>query len=204
MGQSKFALNPHRRLLPGLFIFAWIALLYTLPNHFLLRPAQKVPLTIFDTFIDFSSNWIWIYISYYFYLITSYFYLKNEKNLTCLAYSFVIAALLSSVIFFLFPTYLPRDLYAIQQTKLSDLMLNFIRSIDTSLNCAPSMHIAMTTIACACLMKEASRFKTIFLLWAFLIAYSTMATKQHYFIDVASGFILGILIFIFSSKIANN
>lgn len=184
----------------GLFILFWIIVLYMLPQKFPIFEGQLVPVTFVDHLIPLSASWIWIYVSYYFYLIGA-FLIARGNNANQIFYSFFCSAILGTIIFFLFPTLIDRDLHPlIDATSLSGWMLSVIRMTDAPLNCAPSMHIAMTTIAAGTFVRERTWFSWPAIIWAILIAYSTMATKQHYWWDVVTGFTLGLFVFAFFDR----
>lgn len=184
----------------GLFILVWILVLYMLPQKMPLLQPQLVPITFVDTAISLSPGWIWIYVSYYLYLIGA-FLVARDKNANQIFYSFLASAVLGTIIFFLFPTLIDRSLYPLSDTSsLSGWLLGLIRTTDEPLNCAPSMHIAMTTIACGTYFREKKWYAWPSIVWALLIAYSTMATKQHYWWDVVTGFALGFFVFAFFDR----
>jgi membrane-associated phospholipid phosphatase len=69
---------------------------------------------------------------------------------------------------------------------------------DTTLNSFPSLHLALATysarVAAAVTLGSLRRWLLICLpLWVALIGYSALATKQHYWIDLPPGIILGYL-----------
>ena len=108
--------------------------------------------------------------------------------------SYSLAGLFACVIFFVYPTSISREFYLIETNiNLSDYVLNFIRQIDTNINCNPSMHVALSLIAALAITSESKKQGILALVWFCLISYSTMATKQHYFYDVLSGALLGLL-----------
>lgn len=193
-------LTPKTKIPFGLFILGWIVVLYMLPQKLPIFEGQLIPVTFVDHMIPLSSAWIWIYVSYYFYLIGA-FLVAQDKNSNQIFYSFFVSAILGTIIFFLFPTVIDRDLHPIvDTTSLSGWLLSMIRMTDAPLNCAPSMHIAMTTIACGTLVRERTWYTWPAIIWAILIAYSTMATKQHYWWDVVTGFALGLFVFGFFDR----
>lgn len=208
--------NTQNRLNFGLALLAWIILCYILPNKFLLRTPQLVPLTLMDHLVHFSPNWIWAYVSYYPYLIAVYFLIEKNENLNHYFYCLLSTAFFSCLFFFAYPTLIMRDMYPLIATHdLTGTAIGLIRHLDESVNCAPSMHITMTTVAFLCIRKDDKTYTVPMLIWALLIAYSTMATKQHYFVDVLSGLCFGIAAFnslnkaeytttTFSSMTANN
>lgn len=150
-----------------------------------------MPATTVDHWVTVSSWWIWIYVSFYIYFIGVYLFSKGLFERQLLFYSYMTSATLSMFTFFVFPTSISREKYLIGHYGYSESMLNFIRSVDASINCLPSMHICLSTIATISVFRISRSLGYGALLWLGLIAYSTMATKQHYFFDVVTGAALG-------------
>jgi membrane-associated phospholipid phosphatase len=73
-------------------------------------------------------------------------------------------------------------------------------------NAFPSMHVASAVFACFWLNKQLSQMNApvvvyiAVVIWCIGIVYSTMAIRQHLFVDVAGGFILGVLMAIITLK----
>jgi membrane-associated phospholipid phosphatase len=194
--------NNNNRLYMGVFLLGWIVTFYSLPNKYLINIPTLVPTTIVDDFIRLSPGWTWIYISYYGYLAFAFLFAKKEQNMNQIFYSFVSTAALSAVFFFTYPTMIVRDLYPLGLFDgASAWALEYIRVMDESVCCAPSMHITMTTIAALTIKHEAKKLSRFTDVWALLIFYSTMATKQHYFIDVVTGFLFGLSAYLIFSNI---
>lgn len=192
--------NQKTKIPLGLFILFWILVLYMLPQKVPIFEGQLVPVTFIDHIIPLSPWWIWIYISYYFFLIAAYLTARQD-NANQIFYSYLASAAISTIIFFLFPTLIDRSLYPLTDTtSLSGWMLALIRTTDAPLNCLPSMHIAMTTIAAGTFARERTWYTWPAVIWALLIFYSTMATKQHYWWDVVTGFALGLFVFGFFDR----
>lgn len=169
----------------------WQVITYMLPNKLILREPWPVPVTAADEWVNVSSPWIWVYVSFYIYFGGAYLFSKSIFNRQLMFYSYMISATLSMFYFFLFPTSIVRDPYKIGSAGASETVLNFIRTIDTSVNCLPSMHICLSTIATITLFRVSKIFGLFAVFWLLMIAYSTMATKQHYFYDVLTGAALG-------------
>jgi membrane-associated phospholipid phosphatase len=176
-----------------LFSLLWQVITYMLPNRFLLREPWAVPTTLVDNLIPVSSHWIWIYVSFYVFIASAYFFSKDLFDRQLIFYSYVGSATFSFFYFFLFPSAIDRAPYLIKTGGPSDFLLNLIRTTDASVNCFPSMHICLSTVAAMTIYKSSKKWGAFAVFWLVMIAYSTMATKQHYFYDVISGAGLGMV-----------
>ncbi len=192
--QIKIDVDKHRWLIVGALIF-WVYATYMLPNKVVWREPMPVRATPVDEFVTLSTLWVWPYVSYYIYIFGAFLALRTEKFKKVLILAYATAGLASTVIFFSFPTMISRDeRYPLAQvTDLSDWVLDFIRSSDRSINCMPSMHVALSLIATLTICSEQKKWRPVAVIWFTLIAYSTMATKQHYFYDVISGSLHGLV-----------
>jgi membrane-associated phospholipid phosphatase len=177
------------RLAAGVGIFGFAVLLYLLANHIHYFPPQTLPLTWIDQSVPFLPNTFWIYTSEYIYFFIIYYRLKNELNLNRYLYSIGALQVTSCLIFCIWPTTYPRDLFPLP-TDLNQItysLFNFLRVLDTPANCCPSLHVSSVYLACFVFRHEQSKSFYAFFTWATLIAISTLTTKQHYLADVISG-----------------
>lgn len=62
---------------------------------------------------------------------------------------------------------------------------------DRGMNCFPSLHVALATIAALCCARADRRLG--FAAWTLtaLVAFSSLLLKRHYFVDLPAGFLLG-------------
>lgn len=193
--------NSKTRIPLGLFVLVWVIVLYMLPQKYQYLESFQVPRTFVDDAIPLTPHWIWIYVSYYFFLVAAYLNPQDEKNANQVFYSYAVSAIISTIIFFIFPTTISRDRYPLLETESwSGWMMHMIRLTDASLNCAPSMHCAMSTIAALTFLREKTWYRWPVASWALFIFYSTMATKQHYWWDVVTGVMFGAFIFGFFDR----
>lgn len=167
---------------------------YIVPNQFVLFQTHPVVLTRFDHWVALAPIWIWFYIAYYPLLIGAYFYTTGTAAQKAYVGAMTLATGVSCLVFVLFPTSIPRELYPLAPgTDLSTLMLAIIRGADESINCLPSMHVCMSFLAASAFTLVCGRWGR-FIVWTLFLAicYSTMATKQHYFVDLVAGLALGL------------
>jgi membrane-associated phospholipid phosphatase len=160
-------------------------ILYTLTGNLPVRTPTTLTPSPVDNFIPFTNWAIWIYHSQFVFLLLSIYVIKEPENLRHIFYSMVMACLLSFAIFILYPTNIPR----LVQTGdgLTAKAFQILYSIDSSANCFPSLHVSLACLSATGIFREKKRFSVFAIVWACLITLSTMATKQHYFVDVIGG-----------------
>lgn len=160
----------------------------------LLFPAKEVPQLAIDRAIPFLPWTIWIYQSTVPFMFIIYLLIQNPDTLNRMVYAFCALLLSSAIIFYFFPTTVPRDLYPIPKKTDAWTRWNFekLREVDKPVNCVPSMHVSMTILFTFLLWQEQQHLLPYFALFGLAIIFSTMTTKQHYAIDVITGAIFGI------------
>lgn len=183
-----------------ILLVVWMIITYMFPNKYILLPPSEVQTTFIDHAIPLSSHWIWVYVSYYVFIFAPYLLSENLVVRKILFSSYMSAASFSCLIFFAFPTSISREQHPLEVVNLSDYVLQFIRNADASVNCVPSMHIALSLIATLTLALQNKKMGGLAALWFLMISYSTMATKQHYFYDVLAGVIFGLIFWLASFK----
>ena len=178
----------------GLVLAAIVVFGYFIPNKYILFPTHTVFLTRIDQWVALQPTWIWFYVAYYPLLISAWFVTTGTVLQRVYFSSMALATGVGFFVFFFFPTMISRDLYPLAGTMdASTQMLAHIRGADIPVNCLPSMHVCGSFIAATCISPFTSRNWRI-LIWGLFaaICYSTLATKQHYFVDLVAGFCLGL------------
>jgi membrane-associated phospholipid phosphatase len=164
--------------------------------HVLRHPAfalTTMPLTVVDEWIPFFAPAMLIYVSLWIYVPLAPCLLLGLREL--ITYGFWVAGLcaIGLLIFYYFPTTLPA--YGIDRGE--QWGFGILRGVDAAANACPSLHVATATFSFYWLdrvlrdMHAGTGARVFNLLWLVAIAFSTMATKQHVFLDVAAGFALG-------------
>lgn len=174
----------------GYLIFC---LLYTLTGNLHMRaPARLTPSPV-DELIPFTNWAVWLYHSQLLFLLLSVYVIKQPANLSETFYSMLLACLLSFTIFILYPTTIPRMPLPQSDNGLTAKAFQFLYSIDSAANCFPSLHVSLAWLAAGALWREKKISGALAILWAFFISLSTLATKQHYFVDVIGGLAVAML-----------
>jgi membrane-associated phospholipid phosphatase len=160
-------------------------LLYTLTgNLHMITPVRLTPSSI-DNFIPFTDWVIWIYHSQFVFLLLSIYAIRQPENLRDTFYSMALACLLSFAVFIIYPTTIPRVVQP--GDGLTAKAFQVLYSIDSAANCFPSLHVSLACLSALGIFHEKKTLSAFAIIWACLIVLSTMATKQHYFIDVVGG-----------------
>lgn len=168
------------------------------PNHFPWLPPRLLPMTWTDTTIPFLPYTFWLYTSEYLFFAVIYLACKSMMNLNKFLYSFLALQAISITIFWIWPTTYPRHLYPLMSDTLDPLTyatFSGLRQADSPNNCCPSLHVSSVYL-CSFIYLEDTRKKFIFfLIWATAISISTLTTKQHYLVDVITGFSMACLFY---------
>jgi membrane-associated phospholipid phosphatase len=106
----------------------------------------------------------------------------------------VLAMVLSTIIFLIYPTHVPRPEIT-GRDWLSRLVL-LIYAADEPYNCFPSLHVAVAAIKGVTLFRYGPRlvwFRFLTVLFVVLIMLSTILIKQHYVPDLIGGLALALI-----------
>lgn len=179
----------------GVFMLVLAALLYLPANHFHLFPPKLLPFWWIDRAVPFIPETVWIYTSEYIFFVVVYLTCKDMVNLNKYFYSFLVLQISSVIIFWLWPTTYPRELFPLT----SDLdpwthsLFTALRATDTPANCCPSLHVSSVYLSSFIFLDDQKKKFPFFFLWGTAIALTTLTTKQHYLVDVIAGLIMAFI-----------
>jgi membrane-associated phospholipid phosphatase len=180
---------------PIVFVFGIMGvLLYVGSNHFHFSSPRLLPMSWVDYGTPFIPQTVWIYISEYVFFIAVYFNCKDMINLNKYVYSIMGLQIVSVIIFMIWPTTYPRELFPIPKNIdfFTYFIFNSLRTADTPASCCPSLHVSSVYLSSYVFLDDQRKKFPFFFLWGTLIAISTLTTKQHYLIDVISGLFMSI------------
>lgn len=160
--------------------------------------------TALDQAIPFNKYFIVPYVVWYIYLGIFFFYyaVYDEKKYFKILASIIIGMLICYVIYYFFPTYVPRP-----QVVGNDIFAKAVRFIynrDNPYNCFPSIHVLESVIIAVYVNRDlvlGYKVKLASTVTAILIILSTLYIKQHYIYDaVSAGAMAYGLYFIFNYR----
>ncbi|POA28588.1 MULTISPECIES: phosphatase PAP2 family protein [unclassified Pseudomonas] len=167
-------------LLLGLSIFCGLQRVIT-PRYSWVTPLDEV--------IPFIAQSWWAYVLFFPFVLLAAAYVSANafrafKNATGIAFGVAILC------FWLFPEYVPRpDIGSIDNAFLHQ-RLSRLWQLDLASNGCPSLHVAVTCLACRALWSR--HYKWLTGITGLLICLSTLTLKQHTLIDVAGGVLLAL------------
>jgi len=154
--------------------------------HHPLTRLHQVPMTWLDRAAGFEPRWVWVYQSLYLLTGSLPWFAQTRRQLRNYVIGFALLSAASFAVFIFFPTRCPR----VASPNASG-MYKALLAYDGPFNAMPSMHVGIlfyTLCFAGRVAAPISRFGWIVLLtWFWLIAWSTLALKEHYALDLVAG-----------------
>ena len=156
-------------------------------------PAHRMA-TALDAAIPVRAEWIIIYyLTFVFWLVSAVLILSESRAYARrMVKGYLIAMLISGVIFLVWPTTLTRP--APPDTGLFNILLSLLYQIDAPVNLCPSLHVLITYFCIRAAMG--SRIVPKWYLpasWVFLalVCLCILFVKQHVLADIPSALLVG-------------
>jgi membrane-associated phospholipid phosphatase len=189
--QRITALWPAKLCLTAILSICFWSFYLFLSRHALVQ-IHSLPMTFLDNWAGFQPTpWAWIYESNF--IITGIipWLIVSRTELRRYAIGFALLSALSFLIFAIFPVASPRPV----NLEASETLI-FITQVDGPLNAFPSLHAASLVYTIALARRLFGRQLKLsvlagLLVWASLILFATLATKQHYAVDLLAGGLIG-------------
>lgn len=161
----------------------------TLGRHALF-PVHEVPMLWLDRAVPFTPEpWSWVYLSYFLFSGGMPWLLPTRKAIRRFVICVGFMMFICFAVFLSLPTQVPRP------TNIgSGIAMNWIVNLDGTLNAFPSLHAGFIVSMSALALRvfAVPRWTMVVCgLWFAAISYSTLATRQHYSLDLLAGGIVG-------------
>ena len=162
---------------------------YAYVQRWPIRDARPPVVTAVDRLVPFSPAWVWPYLSLY--PLTAAAWLATTRaELWRYAGGFLAVLAVALACFLLWPIASPRPA-ALPDAAVFEAM----RWLDLPTNTAPSLHVAFAAYHARLVGRVApvpAWGRAALWAWVAVIAYATLATKQHSAVDVPTGAALGL------------
>ena len=173
------------RLRQMLLGWGCVGLIY-FPTGLQQGPAFTLSESALDRLIAYNPGAVWPYLS--FFVLIPYAYLAAPPGrVRQLARAMQLCALTAGIVFVLFPTTLVYPPVAAGEGAGAWLLARLLVS-DSTRNCLPSLHAALTALCVWALCARARPLRSAaVLVLGVAICYSVIALRRHLAIDLAAG-----------------
>lgn len=171
-------------------LFAVLIPVYLVIGAHVRGQTLHLPAVVLDHVLPVQPAWTLIYGSLYLAVFLPMVVIHHEEHIRRTLWAFVIVWISGSIVWLCYPTILPRPAMTEIGGGFCAWTLRIAYSWDAPYNCFPSLHVAQPFLAALTCNLVSRRIGFAALVWASLVAVSTLFTKQHYVADVIAGIIL--------------
>jgi hypothetical protein len=157
------------------------------------RPPLVMPLTFVDRWVPFTPAALPLYLSLWVYVSLAPALAVKPAQLRSWALGAISLSICGLLLFYLYPTAVPPP----GVTWSDDSLFAFLKNTDAAGNACPSLHVAFAVFTAFVFVRllpplgAGRTARALNWLWCGGIVWSTLATRQHVFIDAAAGALLG-------------
>lgn len=180
----------------ALTLLIWLVI-YFFVNRLQVEPQRRIDLGLtIDRKTPFVPLFALVYFSTYPFVLQPFIILSDARQFYWLVACFGSITIISSLIHATVPSKIER-VEQVNTGGVSGWMLGLFQKTCKPYGNFPSMHVGLSVpVVVANFMVGGVMAGSIALVWAVLIALSTLYTKQHYVLDVLAGTLGGIVIFV--------
>ena len=171
-----------------------VAMMLLVPGYLVISAfnrgqTQHLPELALDRMVPLQPAWAPVYLSYFVFPFLPVLIMRQEEQIRRTFLAWLMVWVVGYACFLVYPTMLPRPVGEIGE----GFFAWFLRGVydgDPPRNCFPSLHVATPFVAALSCWRVHRGVGVAALVWASLIALSTLFTKQHYVADVIAGILL--------------
>jgi membrane-associated phospholipid phosphatase len=153
----------------------------------------QAPALALDQLFPLAPVWALIYGALYAFLIVlPVFVVQQEDLIRRTVWAYLTVWIAAYVSFLVYPTYAPRP-ESVTGEGFAVWGLRFLYEADPPYNCFPSLHVAHSFVSAFAAYRVNRTLGFVAILFAALVALSTLFTKQHYVADVVAGTLLALV-----------
>jgi membrane-associated phospholipid phosphatase len=150
--------------------------------------------TDFDALIPFYPKFFYIYLSTYIFGVLPFFLVSNTQLFLWIMFGYIMITVIGSTVHIVYPSEVKR-MENLDQNEFTGKVMCWFQQLCRPYDNFPSTHVAFSVLVCrTCFISNGPIIGWMCVVWAFLIAISTLVTKQHYLLDVVSGWLLGLVV----------
>jgi membrane-associated phospholipid phosphatase len=176
-------------------IVPFVVLMLLVPGYIVIGAYMRdrilhMPELALDRAMPLQPVWSLVYGSLYFCVFLPLVVVRREEQIYRTILAYLMLWIVAYVGWLAYPTMLPRPAKAVIGEGFFAWTLRIIYSCDEPYNCFPSLHVAQSFLAALTCWRVHRGVGIAAVVWASLIALSTLYTKQHYVADVIAGTVM--------------
>jgi membrane-associated phospholipid phosphatase len=177
-------------------IVIWLGQFFLINHATSNKKTKKLWAMDWDSAIPFLPQTIFPYLSVYIFAILPFILIDEARLFFYTLLGYAIITLIGSGIHILSPSQVFRY-EKLEPEGISLTTIYWYQRLCKPYDNFPSTHVAFSILAVGiCYLRSGLMLGVVFMFWAVLIALSTLTTKQHYMLDIVSGSVLGVSVFI--------
>ena len=149
--------------------------------------------TRLDKAIPFMPPFVWIYLTIYMTFILPFLLIRDPRFFRLCVLSYVSVIVVSVAWFVLYPVKCPRPSFTVDSLSTWALALTY--SLDSPVNCFPSMHASMAMMAGLIIFEVSAPLGVLAIAHTIFVGASTLFIKQHWVADILGGFSLAVIMY---------
>ncbi len=178
-------------LTPAMVLLMAIVPLYLVIGSIVIDGPLHVPEIELDRALPLSPVWSVVYLSLFLAALLPVFVIHERSLIRRTVHAFLAIWLAAFAVFLAWPTAAPVHA-AVVGDGYAETLTRLLHASDVRANCFPSLHVAQCYVAALACGRVHRDVGNVALVWATLVALSTLLVKQHYVADVVGGIVLAI------------
>lgn len=154
-------------------------------------------MTAFDHLFPFVPWMVYPYMSLYLGVFLAAVFLK-KRNFMNFVGMLVFTELLTYPVFYFFPAVYPMPHF--EANNFTTRFLQWCFQADVHNNTFPSLHVSLALGTALIINKANRKAGLVALVWAVVVAFSTVLVKKHFFIDILGGMLVAQLAYSIAVK----
>jgi len=150
-----------------------------------------------DDWLPFWPEWVWVYLIPYAIgpILAG---MMSRSTFWWYIRSGLVTVVVTLVIFMLVPTHTDPDarteVQKVATGLTAEVLANMTKIDDPPANAAPSLHVSLTCLLLLAMLRDFPRWWPVWVGFVGLVWLSTLVTRQHHLIDVATGALLAAVV----------
>jgi membrane-associated phospholipid phosphatase len=184
--------RPYPVTIPMVLLVSLVPVYLVIAGRAARGGAVHAPTLAWDRLVPLVPTWALVYGALYAFLIVlPVFVVQQQELIRRTVGAYLSVWIVAYICFLLYPTVAPRPASVTGQ-GFAVWGLRFLYAADPPYNCFPSLHVAHSFVSALACHRVHRTLGFVAITCAWLVAVSTLFTKQHYIVDLVAGILLAL------------